>query len=104
MVSAAADRAIKGTDLQTKQQIFAFTEVHTGTSLTFDFFTHHVLLFIGVINSIKLSRDNNYLVSGAEDKCIKVFGIREKQELHHFADVHTGLTIASACSSESFLL
>ena len=59
----------------------------------FDLSAHLCFLFIGVINSIKLSKDDNYLISGAEDKCIKVFSVREKQELHNFSDVHTGMII-----------
>jgi len=34
--------------------------------------------------------DGKYIVSGSEDKSIKIFDLETKQEVHHFADIHEG--------------
>ena len=46
-----------------------------------------------------MSSDNRFIVSGSEDKSIKVFDLQTKQQLHHFADAHQGTIILSFLSS-----
>ena len=47
------------------------------------------------INSVAVSRDNRFIVSGSHDKSIKVFDLQTKQQLHHFARAHTSTIILS---------
>ena len=50
---------------------------------------------IGKVYSVVVSRNNRYVISGSEDKSIKVFDLQTKQQLHHIADAHTGIIIPS---------
>ena len=42
------------------------------------------------VRSVSLSYDGNYIVSGSEDKSIKLFDLKNKKTLHHFKDAHPG--------------
>jgi len=48
---------------------------------------------IGAVLSLATSLDGKYLVSGSEDKSIKIFDIETKQEVHHFSEIHEGILI-----------
>jgi len=41
--------------------------------------------------SVVFSHDNKYIVSGSEDRSIKVFDLQTRRELHHLKDVHSGI-------------
>ena len=61
---------------------------------------HHSSSFIDAyVRSVAVSSDNRFIVSGSDDKSIKVFDLQTKQQLHHFADAHTSTIILSFLSS-----
>ena len=37
------------------------------------------------------SHDNKYVVTGSQDKSIKVFSVEEGKEIHHWKDLHNGV-------------
>ena len=43
------------------------------------------------VNSVALSADGRFIVSGSKDKSIKVFDMDTKQQLYHFLDAHSGI-------------
>ena len=59
----------------------------------------HSSSFIDTVWSVAVSSNNRFIVSGSEDKSIKVFDLQTKQQLHHFADAHQGTIILSFLSS-----
>jgi len=42
----------------------------------------------GIIQSVAVTSDSKFIISGSSDKSIKVFDILTKQEVHHFQDAH----------------
>ena len=42
------------------------------------------------VNSVAISADCRFIVSGSKDKSIKVFDMDTKQQLYHFLDAHSG--------------
>ena len=106
IVSGSSDKSIKVFDLQTKQHLYNFADAHQGT-IIFSFLPpRHLSSFIGAVNSVAVSRNNRFIVSGSSDKSIKMFDLQAKQELHHFADAHQGTIILSFllhCHSSSFI-
>ena len=55
----------------------------------------HSSSFIGYVRSVAVSSDNRFIVSGSDDKSIKVFDLQTKQQMHHFADAHISTIILS---------
>jgi len=43
---------------------------------------------LGSITSVAVTSDNRYVISGSEDKSIKVFDLQTKQQVHHFENAH----------------
>jgi len=37
---------------------------------------------------VAISNDNKYIISGSEDKTIKIFDLETKQEVYHFKKAH----------------
>lgn len=37
-----------------------------------------------------ITPDNKYIISGSQDRCIKIFDLLAKKEIHHFKNVHEG--------------
>jgi len=73
-------------DLQTKQQVHFFEDVHSGNFLRFVLISHNV----GAVNSVLVTSDNKLLISGCDDQSIKIHDLETKQQVHHFKDVHQG--------------
>ncbi len=42
------------------------------------------------IGALIVSPDNKYIISGSDDKSIKIFDIEGKKVVHHFQDAHEG--------------
>lgn len=45
---------------------------------------------IGAIYALAISPDGKYLLSSSSDKTVKLLGLLENKELHHFRDIHAG--------------
>jgi len=43
------------------------------------------------VRCVAISADDKYIISGSEDKSIKVFDLEIKQQIYHFADAHQGI-------------
>jgi len=42
------------------------------------------------VNTIAISPDSRFIISGSHDKSIKVFEIASKEQVHHLKNAHTG--------------
>ena len=40
--------------------------------------------------SVAISNNNKYIVSGSQDKSIKIWDLEDKKELHSFNNAHSG--------------
>jgi len=49
--------------------------------------------FLGAIRSVAVTSDRKYIISGSEDKSIKVFDLLTKQQVRHFENAHHGMEI-----------
>ena len=49
--------------------------------------------WLDIILSLDICKDNNKIVSGSRDKSIRVFGIKEKQQICEFPLAHSGFAI-----------
>ena len=80
IISGSQDKSIKIFDLGTKQLVHHFENAHESREIYVDYkFT-----FLDWINSLTVTSDNRYLISGSGDKSIKVFDLQTKQQVHHF--------------------
>ena len=43
------------------------------------------------MNSVAITSENRFIISGSSDHSIKVFDLHTKQEVHHFQNVHQSL-------------
>jgi len=57
------------------------------------------ILSLDWIWSVSISSDNKYIVSGSEDKSIKIFDVENKTELYHFENAHDGKLIQMLSSN-----
>ncbi len=83
LCSASADKSVKITDLKTYQTLHHFEKIHAGISDG-----KHYLNSVGLINSIALTPDDKYLITGSDDQSIAIFDLETKQEVHRFEDAH----------------
>jgi len=49
------------------------------------------------ITSVAVTSDQRYVISGSNDKSIKVFDLRTNQQVHHFENAHQGIEIFRTC-------
>jgi len=40
-----------------------------------------IFVFIGEVRSVAVTKDGKYIVSGSEDKAVKIFSLQLKQEI-----------------------
>ena len=52
-----------------------------------------LISLLGAINSVAVSADGRYIVSGSEDKSVKVFDMHTKEEVHHFVHAHIRINL-----------
>ena len=75
IISGSWDRSIKVWDMDTKAELHHFKDAHSCTyspsSSFHDFLSYHSLL--DWVNSVTVSRDNKYIISGSADNSIKIF-------------------------------
>ena len=94
IVSGSRDRSIKIFDMHTREELHHFSGVHSGTLYVFCMHTHFLTDWI---RSVALSADGKFIVSGSDDKSIKMFDVHTKQQLHHFSEAHSGTIHLSLC-------
>ena len=49
----------------------------------------HTDFLIDTINSVAISADGRFIVSGSDDKSIKVFDMHTKESVHNFSNAHS---------------
>jgi len=76
-------------DLQTKQLVHHFEKAHQGIEILDLLLIDH----LESITSVVVTSDNRYIISGSEDKSIKIFDLGTKQLVHHFETAHKGMEI-----------
>ena len=50
-----------------------------------------IIHVIGPIYSVIASFDSRFIISGSDDKSIKMFDVETHKEIAHFKDVHEGI-------------
>jgi len=53
------------------------------------------------LNSLFVTPDDRFIVSGSHDKSLKVFDLHTKQEVHHFKNAHQGFINAVVVTSDN---
>ncbi len=81
-ISGSEDKSIKVFDLSTQEEVYTFVNAHEGKGGS--------CLHITAIKSVAVTSDSKYLISGSNDRSIKIFELSTKQEIHHFENVHEG--------------
>ncbi len=84
MISAASDCTIKMWDLHLKTCVFTFEKAHTRKS------EHIILIFIENIRKLVITNNDEYIVTCADDKLIKVWDLQERKLAHTFEEAHSG--------------
>lgn len=46
--------------------------------------------YLGAVKSMAITSNDKYIISGSNDKSIKVFDLKAKKEVHHFENCHEG--------------
>ena len=87
IVSGSRDKSMKVFDMHTKEQVHHFSNAHSSTISPFCMHTHFL---IGGINSVAISPDGRFIISGSDDNSINVFDMHTKEQLHRFSDAHSG--------------
>ncbi len=85
LVSASQDKTIKILDFKTKEEKYHFKNLHECKSLkTITLLT----LKDPLCSAIALSPNKQFIVSGCDDKSIKVFDVQTKKQIHHIREAH----------------
>lgn len=85
------DECIRIFDLQAQKLIHRFKDAHKGKA--FHRLQSLICHCLASITSLVVTPDNKYIVSGSEDKSIKMFDLDGKKLAHHFQDVHQGILL-----------
>lgn len=62
---------------------------------------HFPRVHSNMVNAIAISADNRYMVSGSDDKSIKIFDLMNRREIDRMADVHNDGIWSVAISSDN---
>ncbi len=84
IVSGSEDKSIKIFNLESREEVYHFVGAHKGKK------SHKPNHILAYVTSVQISSDNKYIVSGSDDKSIKIFDFASKQEIHRFKKVHRG--------------
>jgi WD40 repeat protein len=85
LISGSGDRSIAIFDLQTKQKVNHFADVHEGKKSP-----PFLIVNLGYIYCLAISSDSKYLLSGSEDRSILVIDLEARAVLHQFKNAHEG--------------
>lgn len=85
IVSGSKDGSIKVFDFETKEEVHHFKDVHKGTVLII---SYNAYSYLDGINSVAISPDNRYIISGSSDNTIKMFELEIDPVYHHFQESH----------------
>jgi len=53
---------------------------------------------------VRITSDQNYIISGSRDKSIKIFDIKSKKQVHHFKSVREGVISSIAVTPDGNLM
>ena len=84
IISASSDKSVKMFDLQAQLQLHHFENIHRGIQI-FNYASHSYC-HIASINTVVISNDSKFILSGSSDKTIKTFDLQTKQQQHIFAE------------------
>ena len=87
IVSGSNDKSIKIFNMDIKQQLYHFSDTHSGT-IYLSLVYMHTHFLIDTITSVAIPADGRFIVSGSADNSIKVLDMHTKEQLHHFSDAH----------------
>lgn len=88
IASGSDDKTIKIFEVSAKKLIHTFEAAHEGRVNYSGFIFQEIT--IDFVYAVKISNDNSYIVSGAGDKSIKVFSLKNMTLVHHFSNSHEG--------------
>lgn len=91
LVSGSYDNSIKVFDLDTKSVQQHLKTIHEGKVLEIIDLRK---LFPGAVRSVAISPNDEFIVSGSDDKSIKIFSLKENQILHSFQNAHKSILLS----------
>jgi len=84
-VSGSEDKDIKLFSLETFKEIHCFERAHKRNIISFSYLFHAVAVL-----SVTFSLDSKYIISGSDDRSVKVFDLQSKKERRHYQNLHAG--------------
>ena len=91
LLTASADRSVKVWDLELKEMVHQFVNIHSGIHafLLFRF----TLLLLDFVIKVLLSKNDRFIITAAEGGIINVFDARTKQQVHRYTNIHKGTQV-----------
>ncbi len=87
IISGSGDKSIKVFDLANQEEVYHFENAHESkTVIPLNYNSN----FLDTVNSVAISTDNRYIISGSADKSIKIFDLESKTKLSHLKNAHNG--------------
>jgi len=86
IIAACEDNSIKIFDIESGQQVCQFPNAH---ERNFESFLHD-LIPKEKITSIAVSPDRKSIITGSQDKVIKIFDYKAQRQTFQFETIHTG--------------
>ncbi len=83
IISGSSDKSIKIFDLSTFKEIRHVKDAHESR-----FVEWPESYYLAFLETIVVTSDNKYVISGSGDKSIKVFEFNTGKEICHFKDAH----------------
>jgi len=83
ILSCSHDKSIKIFDFHTKEEVHNFRDAHESKSPS-----QQYIISLDSINTLAVTSDSKYIISGSRDGSIKVFDFETKREVHHFQEAH----------------
>lgn len=86
-ISGSEDKSIKIFDRSTNKQVYHFKDAHEGKLSVIQL---NLYILKGAVTKVLVSRDNKYIISGSEDKTIKMFDLHRHTDVFHFKNPDAG--------------
>ena len=99
IISGSKDKSIKIFDVQTKELVHQFADVHNGK---FSYDLQSPKYNKGGVLSLSISLDGKYIVSGSEDKSLQLYNIHTNELVHQFLAAHEGIFFLRFFPQSSF--
>jgi FOG: WD40 repeat len=82
IVSGSKDKDIAIFDFNTKEKVHLFEKAHRGVLL------ESMLIVLAPVTSLQVSPDGRYIISGSEDKSIRMFDLHKREKIYSFDNYH----------------